>query len=142
MRKFVFKLQTKLDIAKRQEELAIEHLALRIQDRNTIIDNINANMARLNKFEDSIRNLPFKETIVIKDYLPVIRNNIQDLEIELLKAEERVETARNILVECKKETKTLTKLRENDWQRYLYELNLEEQREIDEIAINNHFRNN
>ena len=62
--------------------------------------------------------------------------------MELDKAEERVETARIILQECKKETKTLTKLKENEWKQYLHELNLEEQKEIDEIAINNHFRSN
>ncbi len=142
MHKFVFKLQRKLDISKRQEKMASEHLALRMQERNAIIDNINTQLARLNGFETSIRTLPFKKTLVIKDYLPVIRNHIKDLHIELAKAEERVETARNILLECKKETKTLVKLRENEWKKYLQELNLEEQKEIDEIAINNHFRSN
>lgn len=142
MHKFVFKLQRKLDISKRQEKIASEHLALRLQERNAIIDNINTQLARLNIFENSIRTLPFKQTLVIKDYLPVIRNHIKALHIELAKAEERVETARNILLECKKETKTLVKLRENEWKAYLQELNLEEQKEIDEIAINNHFRSN
>lgn len=140
MHKFVFRLQTKLDISNRQEQLAKEQLALKLKERDKIVEKINANLDRLAAYENAIRSLPFKETLLIKDYLPVIRAHIKELEVELAKAEERVETARKILQECKKETKTLTKLKENEWQQYLHEMNLEEQKEIDEIAINNHFR--
>lgn len=142
MHKFVFRLQTKLNIAIRQEKLAKEQLALKLQERDKIIEEINANLARLSAYENAIRNLPFKESLIIKEYLPIIRAYIKELYVELDKAEERVETARIILQECKKETKTLTKLKENEWKQYLHELNLEEQKEIDEIAINNHFRSN
>lgn len=142
MQKFIFRLQTKLDISERQEQLAMEHLALKIQERDEVIEEINANLTKLATYENSIRKLPFKESLIIKEYLPIIRSYIQQLQIELAKAEERVETARKVLLECKRETKTLTKLKENEWQRYLYEVNLEEQKEIDEIAINNHFRSN
>ncbi|NLB87948.1 MAG: FliJ family protein, partial [Syntrophomonadaceae bacterium] len=106
------------------------------------IEEINANLNRLTSYENAIRNLPFKETLLIKEYLPIIRAYLKELYEELAIAEERVETARKILLECKKETKALNKLKENEWKRYLHELNLEEQKEIDEIAINNHFRAN
>lgn len=142
MHKFVFRLQTKLDISTRQEQLAKEQLALKLQERDKVIDKINANLTRLATYENSIRTLPFKEGLIIKEYLPLIRAYIQELQMELVQAEERIETARTILLECKKETKALTKLREKEWKRYLYEINLEEQKEIDEIAINNHFRSN
>lgn len=142
MKKFTFKLQTKLDIAEAQEKLAAEQLVLKITERNNIIDNLNLNINKLKSLENSVRHLPFKQTLVVKEYLPVVRKYIQELNHELIKAEERVEVARNILIECKKETKTLTKLKEKEWAEYLQELNIEEQKEIDEIAINNHFRNN
>lgn len=142
MKKFTFKLQTKLDIAEAQEKLAAEQLVLKITERNNIIDNLDLNINKLKDLENSVRHLPFKQTLVVKEYLPIVRNYIQELNHELIKAEERVEVARNILIECKKETKTLTKLKEKEWAEYLQELNIEEQKEIDEIAINNHFRNN
>ncbi len=141
MHKFVFRLQKKLDISERQEQIAKEQLSLRIKERNAIIDSINNQLTRLNRYENLIKDLPFKQTLVYKEYLPILRNYIKELQEELDKAEEKVEIARTILLECKKETKTLTKLRENEWEKYLSELNKEEQKEIDEIAINKHFRN-
>lgn len=141
MHKFVFRLQKKLDISERQEQIAKEQLSLRIKERNAINDSINNQLTRLNRYENLIKDLPFKQTLVYKEYLPILRNYIKELQEELDKAEEKVEIARTILLECKKETKTLTKLRENEWEKYLSELNKEEQKEIDEIAINKHFRN-
>ena len=101
MQKFIFRLQTKLDISERQEQLAMEHLALKIQERDEVIEEINANLTKLATYENSIRKLPFKESLIIKEYLPIIRSYIQQLQIELAKAEERVETARKVLLECK-----------------------------------------
>lgn len=141
MQKFVFRLQKKLDISERQEQIAKDQLSLRIKDRNAINDSINNQLTRLNRYENSIKNLPFKQTLVYKEYLPLLRNYIKELYVELDKAEDKIEVARTILLECKRETKTLIKLRENEWEKYLNELNKAEQKEIDEIAINKHFRN-
>lgn len=142
MHKFVFKLQTKLNISVRQEQLAIEQLALKVQERNIIADDIVAKQIRLDFFENNIRKSSYEKAKIFIEYIPIIRKDIKDLEKRLAEAEDRVEIARNILLECKKETKTLNKLRENEWQRYLHEFSLEEQKAIDEMAINNHFRNN
>ncbi len=142
MRKFRFKLQTKLDISASQEKLAMEQLAAKIAERNDIIHKLNNKKDKLKVLQDSVEKLSFQYTLIVKDYLPILRARIYELQLELAAAEERVEVARNILIECKKETKTLTKLREKEWHNYLHELSLEEQKEIDEIAINNHFRKN
>lgn len=142
MKKFVFRLQTNLDIAEGQEKLAIEQLALKISERDIINEHLNLKIDKLKGLEDSVKYKSFKHTLLVNDYLPVLRANIQEINFELKKAEEKVEIARNILIECKKSTKTLTKLKEKEWKAYLNEINIEEQKEIDEIAINKHFRNN
>ncbi len=142
MRKFRFRLQTKLDISVGQEKLAMEQLAAKIAERNNIIQRLNNKKDKLEVLQDSVKRLSFQHTLIVKDYLPILRTCIYELQLELAAAEDRVEVARNILIECKKETKTLTRLREKEWHNYLHELNLEEQKEIDEIAINNHFRKN
>jgi flagellar FliJ protein len=46
------------------------------------------------------------------------------------------------LIYKKKETRILEKLKEKEWEAYLHQLSLEEQKVIDEIAINNHYRKN
>ncbi|NLJ71872.1 MAG: flagellar export protein FliJ [Syntrophomonadaceae bacterium] len=142
MKRFVFRLQTNLDIAEGQEKLAIEQLALKISERDIINEQLKLKIDKLKRLEDSFKYKSFKEALLINDYLPVLRAHILEINFELKKAEEKVEIARNILIECKKETKTLTKLKEKEWKAYLNELNIEEQKEIDEIAINKHFRNN
>ncbi len=142
MRKFRFRLQTKLDIAVSQEKVAIEQLASKMLARDTISDELNNSLHRLKVLQKSVKNLSFQHALVVKNYLPVLRTHIEELELALFKAEEQVEIARNIVIECKRESKTLAKLREKEWSNYLHELKAREQKVIDEVAINNFFRNN
>jgi len=61
---------------------------------------------------------------------------------ELALAERNFETARLVLVEKTRETQTLKKLKDKEWNIYLQEVLREEQKDIDEVAINRHYRKN
>lgn len=70
-----------------------------------------------------------------KAYLPILKERFHILTDDLQAAEEKVEFIRRKVVAKKRETMTFEKLREHDWQEYLYDLNREEQKIIDELAI-------
>jgi len=46
------------------------------------------------------------------------------------------------LLEKSRETKTLEKLKEREWEEYILENNRLEQKIIDEVAVNSYFRKN
>ena len=146
MKAFQFRLQTKLTIASRQEQLAREELQRATFVRNRIADELAEMMERLSDKQASVRikieaSEPFERILIIKEYIPIIVASIQNLELKLVQAEQRVEKCRADLLEKKKETRTLEKLKEKAWVRYLHELQLEEQKLIDEVANIRHYRN-
>jgi len=129
----------------RQEQLAREELQRASFVRDQIADQLAEMMERLADMQTSIRVLvqtaePFERILIIKEYIPVMTTSIQELELKLLQAEEIVEQCRIELMERKKETRTMEKLKEKAWLRYLHELHLEEQKLIDEVANNGHYR--
>ncbi|HZJ84484.1 MAG TPA: hypothetical protein VFD02_02905, partial [Syntrophomonadaceae bacterium] len=78
MRKFRFKLQTKLDISASQEKLAMEQLAAKIAERNDIIHKLNNKKDKLKVLQDSVEKLSFQYTLIVKDYLPILRARIYE----------------------------------------------------------------
>lgn len=142
---FKFKLQTPLDIAERQEQLAREELLACITERDKIQQELKWNVSRLERMKQLIREYTEKHSslqrvLLIKEFIPVLTKLIINIEDRLNLAEQEVERARGVLLERTKETKTLNKLHEKEWQLYLQEWNREEQKLVDEIAITGHFR--
>lgn len=145
MKAFRFRLQTKLDISIRQEQLARDELQICIYERNRIQESLELEISRLEVLEQNIREFnwekqSFQELLIKKEYVPVMKNKIKNIEEMLYNAELILEKARQVLIARIKETDTMEKLKEKDWQEYLHLLSLEEQKIVDEIAINNHFR--
>jgi flagellar FliJ protein len=145
MKAFHFRLQTSLDIAERQEQIAREELMARIQERDKLKVQLENAKRRLKGMEQSIRdsvqeNMPLERVLIIVNYIPVMREVIDNIANELESAEQEVEKARQILLGRVKETRTLNKLREKEWLLYLEECNREEQKLIDEIAITRYSR--
>ncbi|MEN6325080.1 MAG: flagellar FliJ family protein [Syntrophomonas sp.] len=145
MKAFRFRLQTKLDISIRQEQLARDELQICIYERNRIQERLELAVKRLEALEQNIREFDFdkqnfQELLIKKEYVPVMKNQIKNIEEMLYNAELILDKARQVLLARIKETDTMEKLREKDWQEYLHQLSLEEQKIVDEIAINNHYR--
>ncbi|MGI5920214.1 MAG: flagellar export protein FliJ [Syntrophomonadaceae bacterium] len=145
MKPFKFKLQTVQSLAERQEQLAREELARCINIRNQIRQELELAVSRLTQMEELIK--AYTETgrslariLLIKDYIPVQRSVINETEERLKLAEEEVEKARQMLQERSRETNTLEKLHEKEWHSYLQEFNREEQKIVDEMAINRYYR--
>jgi len=145
MRAFHFRLQTKLDICQRQEQVTREEMHRRVAIRNQVVQELELLENRFQFLEESIRKLnaspgQFTRIMVNRQYIPVLNKQIKISEENLVIAEEAVEEIRLELVERMRETRTLEKLKDKAWHRYLHELLLEEQKHIDEIAGTAHHR--
>lgn len=145
MRPFKFRLQTKLDITGREEQQIREELQISIIFRDQLQSELDEIQLRLAEIETAIKDLmvqgfSLEQFLILKNYLPIIRSIRVNKETELVQAELVIVATRNILIEKIKERKILQKLREKEWISHLLECNKEEQKIIDELAINSHFR--
>jgi len=145
MKAFRFRLQTKLDICQRQEQVTREEMQRRITFRNQVVQELELLENRFLSLEESIRELnanpgQFPKIMINRQYIPVLNQQIRVTEENLILAEDAVEEVRMELIERMRETRTLEKLRDKAWHRYLHELLLEEQKHIDEIAGTAHHR--
>lgn len=145
MQPFSFRLQTKLDISCREEQQFREELHIHILQRDQLQKQADEIKFRLSEIEADIKELmvlgfQLEKFLVLKNYLPIIGKLLVDKESELFQAELAIVEIRNTLIEKIKERKILQKLRNKEWANYLLELNKEEQKTIDELAINSHFR--
>lgn len=145
MKAFCFRLQTKLEITQLQEKQAREELLAALSRRDQIALRLQQLDERLQELEAGVRNLgstscSSQQLIVYSHYFPVFRSWIKATQMEMLDMENQVEHCRSVLFERKRETQTLERLREREWQRYVYEMNLAEQKVIDELATSAHYR--
>lgn len=145
MRAFHFRLQTKLDICQRQEQVTREEMHRRIAIRNQVLQELELLENRFQSLEQSIREMntgpgQFPRIMINRQYIPVLNQQIKISEENLTTAEEAVEEVRMELIERMRETRTLEKLKDKAWHRYLHEMLLEEQKHIDEVAGITHHR--
>ena len=145
MKAFRFRLQTKLDICQRQEQVTREEMQRRITFRNQVVQELELLENRFLSLEESIRELnanpgQFPKIMINRQYIPVLNQQIRVTEENLILAEDAVEEIRMELIERMRETRTLEKLKDKAWHKYLHEMLLEEQKQIDEVAGTAHHR--
>lgn len=145
MKAFVYRFERKLGLV-RQEEQAIRHeLQVVTAERDRILEELNQLKNRIDCLEESIRNYQGNSLIpevgLCVEYLPIVKKHFLKVVDNLQEAEKMVDLTRQQVVEKKRETKTFEKLREHDWQEYRYEMNREEQKIIDELAMASGHRN-
>lgn len=147
MKTFKFRLQTSLNVSLRREQVAREELQACIAEKERVEEQLAQLNDKLARLEDRVRELGLarpmsQEALMHREYLPVLHKQVRQMQVQLARAEDKVENARRVLLERKKESQSLERLREKEWQEYLHELNLEEQKAIDEVAISTHYRKN
>ncbi|MDR1615722.1 MAG: flagellar FliJ family protein [Syntrophomonadaceae bacterium] len=146
MKSFHFRLQTKLNLCKSQEQMAKEKLAVCVNELEKLKKEQAKILDRINALENTIRvfnqeHMLTQEVIMNKEYLPVLREKHQTLEDKIQKAALLVEEARRDLLEKKKASNMFEKLRDKKWREYSEAVKLEEQKKTDEVAMISYFRN-
>ena len=139
MKAFNFRLQIKLDLCRNQEKAAKEKLMACLDKLEQLKTEQIKIRSRIETIENDIRgfnqeNKYDQKLLINKEYLHILNNKDKVIIEQINEAALLVEEARLELVEKRKETNSLEKLRERKWDEYLQEVKAEEQKNTDESA--------
>ncbi|MBC7075224.1 MAG: flagellar export protein FliJ [Syntrophomonadaceae bacterium] len=145
MKAFYFRLQKKLDISVQEEKAAKERVQACKAECERIAEELSGVEDRIRQIQESIRVLSgepgsYHKLLLKKEYLPVLKGNAHAIKENLHNAEKRLEEERKMLMAKMQETQILEKIKEKQWRDYMYQLQAEEQKVIDEAAAGSHLR--
>lgn len=145
MKRFRYRLQTKLNVVSKEEDMAKTELARCQQEYLNQVQLLQAWQQELEATYDKLRGrgralTSVHEIISVKEYIPIIRERIRLQQTRVKQAEEELKKAQHRLLEIMKERKALEKLREKQWRQYLSEFYRQEQLVLDEVAMTRFWR--
>ena len=139
---FRFKLQRVLDLKLKQEDEKKNQIATLMQAIKTKEDELEALISEKKQKEFSLndnrkRGISILEIRNINQYLLFLDKKINTLRFEISSLESNLNQKRLEYLELQKETKTFEKLKEKDYEKYLYNEKKEEEKMIDQIVTFN-----
>jgi flagellar FliJ protein len=145
MNRFKFRLQTPYDLASWREKQAKQEL----KEKQMVYDReeecLNEKLAGMRSLIDEERSLQGKnvsiDNMVMLKELQNLSKAVVQMQTEVVKqALTELEESRHELKEVRREKKSMEKLRERRYARYLYECLWQEQSAIDEAAVTGFWR--
>ncbi len=143
MAKFIYRMQSILDIKSKMEEQAKQEFAtarMKLSEEEDKLENLKA---RHSFYEEEGRRLRAKELKVLdlmENRTAILRMEeyieLQKQEVE--RAQEVLEQARERLKEAMQESKTQQKLREKAFEQFVKDENAREAKEVDELTSYTH----
>ena len=139
---FRFKLQRVLDLKLKQEDEKKNQIATLIQAIKTKEDELESLISEKKQKEFSLndnrkRGISILEIRNINQYLLFLDKKINTLRFEISSLESNLNQKRLEYLELQKERKTFEKLKEKDYEKYLYNEKKEEEKMIDQIVTFN-----
>ena len=139
---FRFKLQRVLDLKLKQEDEKKNQIATLMQAIKTKEDELEALISEKKQKEFSLndnrkRGISILEIRNINQYLLYLDKKINTLRFEISSLESNLNQKRLEYLELQKERKTFEKLKEKDYEKYLYNEKKEEEKMIDQIVTFN-----
>lgn len=139
---FRFKLQRVLDLKLKQEDEKKNQIATLMQAIKTKEDELEALINEKKQKEFSLndnrkRGISILEIRNINQYLLFLDKKINTLRFEISSLESNLNQKRLEYLELQKERKTFEKLKEKDYEKYLYNEKKEEEKMIDQIVTFN-----
>ena len=136
---FRFKLQRVLDLKLKQEDEKKNQIATLMQAIKTKEDELEALISEKKQKEFSLndnrkRGISILEIRNINQYLLFLDKKINTLRFEISSLESNLNQKRLEYLELQKERKTFEKLKEKDYEKYLYNEKKEEEKMIDHIV--------
>lgn len=139
MAKFIYRMQNILDIKYKLEEQAKQHymeVRMRLNEAQDILERLKS---RKNDYFDVYRNLVSERLDVLKieqckNAILIMDEYIAEQRMVVSGIERELEEAAGRMREATKERKIHEKLKENQFDAFLQELNLEEMKEIDQLV--------
>ncbi|HSV32231.1 MAG TPA: flagellar export protein FliJ [Atribacteraceae bacterium] len=146
MRRYQFKLQKVLDTKKIREDLIVVRLVelkRLAESQEQFLHMISGNQERtLRELSVRRRNgengLP--EELMYEEYLLKLERRIQETRLILRQLEEQIRETRRALCEAATERKMVEKIREKDYGTFVLEMERNDRKNLDEIAIQAHVR--
>jgi len=137
--KFIYRMQNILDIKYKLEEQAKQHymeVRMRLNEAQDILERLKS---RKNDYFDVYRNLVSERLDVLKieqckNAILIMDEYIAEQRMVVSGIERELEEAAGRMREATKERKIHEKLKENQFDAVLQELNLEEMKEIDQLV--------
>lgn len=139
MAKFIYRMQSILDIKYKLEEQAKQHyMEVRIR-LNDAMDELEALQKRKDSYFNTYRKLLEKKLNVLeietcKNSILIMDEYISNQQMKVHAIEQELEQAMNAMKETMKERKIYEKLKEKQFELFLQELNAEEMKEIDQLV--------
>lgn len=139
MAKFRYRMQSILEIKKKLEEQAKNEFAAARAALNEEEDKLEQLKKRKEAYEDEGRalrenTLNIMDIIENKEALLRMDEFIADQQLNVKRAQDRMEEARLVLQNAMQESKTQEKLREKAFEQFVKEENKRESKEIDELV--------
>lgn len=139
MRRFKFKLETKLRLTIQEEKQLLWEYRTRQYEWQEQQKRLSALEQQLTDLWDYYRDIVIRgagihQLIAIQQFIPVIKERISNQRVKVKQAAELMQQAETIYMSKRVERKTLDALKEREYQQYLLDWQHEEQKVIDEIA--------
>ena len=136
---FTFKLQKILELKLRQEDEKKNQIASLMKSIRTKEEEIkliyeDKKQKEYNLSETRNKGISILEIRNINQYLSFLDKRINALRFEISSLESNLALKRNEYLELQKERKTFEKLKEKDFEKYLYHEKKEEEKIIDQIV--------
>lgn len=141
MKKFIFKLESLLNMRQKREELVVQELAAAQASKMRILNKISDTKKIVSALiEDSKSYLKasirIDSLLISRNYIELLKKQLAALEIELQAADEKILQVKQKLAEAVKQRKIIEKLKENQFTQYKKDYNKNDNAQMDEIANN------
>ncbi|HOA55435.1 MAG: flagellar export protein FliJ [Acetivibrionales bacterium] len=142
MAKFIFKLQSVLNLRKQKEDNIKNELGIAIQrleqEKRRLSELENTLDATVREFNEKTRKTTVHELIEYNEYLSLLNSRIKSQKDNVNNAAQYVDKVREELVKAVKDRKILEKLKERHYEEFLLEQKKLEQKTNDEIVSYNY----
>ena len=142
MAKFIFKLQSVLNLRKQKEDNIKNELGIAIQrleqEKRSLSELENTLDATVREFNEKTRKTTVHELIEYNEYLSLLNSRIKSQKDNVNNAAQYVDKVREELVKAVKDRKILEKLKERHYEEFLLEQKKLEQKTNDEIVSYNY----
>ena len=139
MAKFIYRMQSILDIKYKLEEQAKQHYMSVRTRLNTALNELEVLNKRKDEYFNTYRELLAKKLDVLeietcKNAILIMDEYIEEQQMKVSQIEQELNKAVDAMNIAMKERKIYEKLREHQFEEFLQELNREEMKEIDQLV--------
>jgi len=146
MKKYRFKLESLLKYRQLSEDKLRQELAIKMQNLRRCEKKLSFMRSEKKRYAVEFNQVQSSgvrgnRIFVYRNYLSGMTKQIEQQEIKRMESKKEVDEAQKDYLEARKKLKSVEKLKEKDFQRYLDEMKIFERKALDEIATTQYIAN-